>query len=250
MILATLKYAGDACVYKYECDSSQNLGCANGLCQHFASDLTNYWPISSLSPSDFVGGLDMTSSNAFVYLSDRKGVNNEALNINGRAKALPNAVYFNSEFTISVWVKTTTSQSWARIFEVGQGAPNDNVILVSSYENTQMPALLVTFGSDNQNTVRCYSSVKLNIGTWYLITATFQSSIAKIYVNGVLTGSATVANMLPAATYRNQNYIGGSSWDESDSTAIIDDLRIYRRALGVTEINAILNSYPCKHEHI
>ena len=69
-------------------------------------------------------------------------------------------------------------------------------------------------------------------------------SIAKIYVNGILTGSTSVSNKLPWNVIRRYNYAGCTSWEDADSTACIDDLRIYKRALSLTEINALMYEYP------
>ena len=77
------------------------------------------------------------------------------------------------------------------------------------------------------------------IGEWQHIAATFSGSTARYYVNGVEVASRTVNNGAGASdTWRIGAY-GGSPSGFFDG--VIDDVRIYNRALTATEIQVDMN---------
>ena len=66
--------------------------------------------------SDSVGNSAMTSSQ-ILYTYDRTGKSNSALNMNKGTPGVPSGTYFNSNFTISVWIKANTLSQWIRILD-------------------------------------------------------------------------------------------------------------------------------------
>jgi len=84
------------------------------------------------------------------------------------------------------------------------------------------------------------SSTILSTGTWTHIAGTYDGSVVKVYVNGLLDGSAagTAAiptNNLPLRIGADQN--GGSVFN-----GLIDEVEIFNRALSASEIAAISNA--------
>ena len=74
----------------------------------------------------------------------------------------------------------------------------------------------------------------LPLNVWSHLAATFDGSVVRLYVNGVLGGSVVVAGSIPAST--GVLRIGGNSiWGEWFA-GLIDEVRVYNRALTQTEI--------------
>ncbi len=87
-------------------------------------------------------------------------------------------------------------------------------------------------------TVSTQSSLNTNI--WYHFAATFVSGNSKIYLNGALNNSSTWGiTTLPLASARilriGENQPGGDEY----FNGIIDEVRIYNRALSDQEIKAL-----------
>ena len=78
-------------------------------------------------------------------------------------------------------------------------------------------------------------------GTWYAITYTYNGLTAKIYINGVLKGSSTAT--VPFTDNTNDLFIGRTEdagfpyW----FNGVIDEVRIYNRALPQAAIKALNN---------
>lgn len=81
-----------------------------------------------------------------------------------------------------------------------------------------------------------YSAVQMTPGEWHYITATYDGSVGKIYIDGVLTGSNAVSGVIdPGDGAQNLN-IGSTLQGAGSTHAIIDEVRIWNRALSADEI--------------
>ncbi|MFO0804034.1 MAG: LamG-like jellyroll fold domain-containing protein [Gemmataceae bacterium] len=76
------------------------------------------------------------------------------------------------------------------------------------------------------------------VGQWTHVVGSYDGTTIRIYVNGVLAGSAALAGgYTPAAS---DVFIGrASSFDGSYFTGVMDEMSFYGRALSATEINAL-----------
>jgi cytochrome c peroxidase len=159
--------------------------------------------------------------------------NQSDLDFEGRADA----------FTISVWVRTTTLDGYRTILGKNS-SPGDNerwqIRLWTTANPTTNLQGVVTNGGATLN------APALNNGQWHLVTlvnlldgATWRT---RLYVNG---GSTFVEGNTGAATpVANLLRIGDTSQGGNPWAGQIDDLRIYRRALSPTEIDALYNPPP------
>jgi hypothetical protein len=85
----------------------------------------------------------------------------------------------------------------------------------------------------------------LSPNIWYLATGTYDGSSIKVYVNGVLDATA------PATLSMSDNglgvRLGARQWQYNTPltfNGLIDDVRIYNRALSQAEVQALLNAGP------
>jgi hypothetical protein len=77
------------------------------------------------------------------------------------------------------------------------------------------------------------------LNAWTHLTATFDNTTLRLFVNGVQVGTRAVAG--PILTSTGVLHIGGNSiWGEFFQGRI-DDLRIYNRALSTAEIQSDMN---------
>ncbi len=210
--------------------------------------MTNFWSFDSGSYNDKVGNggkLSLSDKIQFTYDHNCCG-NKGALDLNTGYAVIPPDIYFNSEFSIAVWVCPVSSRSadsWSRIVEFGRGVTSDNIILMFNDDRDGhfYPNFYVIYSNTKQIRVTSNKDL-LDVSSWYFIVCTFESTQAKMYINKELVGSVTYDSFLPRNVTRNRNYIGGSSWGESKSENYVDDLRIYKGILSSAQINNLFNS--------
>ncbi len=166
-----------------------------------------------------------------VAAVDRFGVEGKALSFNGTSAYVDcgNKGSFNltKDFTVAVWVYPTAYGFLDGIISKSQSNGVSGFALRMGYYS---PYSTVNFDQKFQ------TSYLLEKNTWYLIVFTVdQASIGKVYINGILAATETVA----IGTGGDPVNIGrdfGSRYFHGS----IDDLRIYNRVLGGTEIQALV----------
>jgi hypothetical protein len=73
----------------------------------------HYWPIANQTVTDVITGLNATSLGSPQFVTDRNGVANGAIWVNGTmatAWQLPVDTYFQGDTTITMWVKKIACQ--------------------------------------------------------------------------------------------------------------------------------------------
>ena len=80
----------------------------------------------------------------------------------------------------------------------------------------------------------------LTANTWAHLAATYDGATMRLYVNGVQVASRAQAGAI--ATSTNPLQIGGDSIYGQYFAGMIDEVRVYNRALSVTEIQTDMNS--------
>jgi hypothetical protein len=164
------------------------------------------------------------------------------------AQCVPN-VYFNgSSFTVQSWVYVTAVGNWNRIFDFGNGANSNNILLSNTFGTTGKPGIYIE-GSQFQSTYPGASTVLLN--AWHQICCTFtlntsgntNQGIARIYIDGQQYGSGTTSK--PVNIVRNNCYIGKSNWGNPPDPNMqggIGSLQIYNGALTDAEMLSNYNT--------
>ncbi len=190
---------------------------------------------------DVIGSADMTQGNLTSFIVDRFGNVNSALALNGGWAQVPPGTYFDStEYTISVWIYPSNAGSWARIFDFGNGPSADNIIFTLSDSNSLQAYFQIFSGS---NYLSKTSSKPITENQWQFLTATFNGTIATVYLNGTLVAESIIRNnTLPINLWRSNCYIGKSNWaTDGYSNSHLDDIRFYNKSLTQEEINELMN---------
>ncbi len=136
--------------------------------------------------------------------------------------------------TIEAWVNPAALGGWRTV--ALKGMPGGLVYALYAHDSgAPRPAAWVnTTGSSNY--VAATGTSALPLGTWSHLAMTVGGGTLRIYVNGVQVGSQPVSGTIRSSTHALE--IGGNTvWSEWFA-GLIDEVRIYNRALTQAEIQA------------
>jgi hypothetical protein len=137
--------------------------------------------------------------------------------------------------TLEAWVKPSTLTGW-RTALLKESAGGLSYALYA-HNNTPNPAVTVQIGGGDRS---AGGTSPLPLNTWTHLAATYDGAQLRLYVNGVQAGSrAQTGNIaVSAAPLR----VGGNAvWTEFFA-GLIDEVRVYNRALSPAEIQADMNA--------
>lgn len=134
----------------------------------------------------------------------------------------------SSGFTLESWIKPRTLQGWKMVLLKEAPPSTLSYGLYASASGGPVPSGWTRDGS-------VYGSTGLPLGAWTHLATTYDRGTMRIYVNGQLAGTETGVPAPPASDGALR--IGGNSiWDFETFDGLIDDVRIYGRALSAAEI--------------
>jgi hypothetical protein len=136
-----------------------------------------------------------------------------------------------SSGTIEAWVKPNAVNVWNSV--MAKGNSNDDPPTNYGLEINSNNQFLCILG--NGSSARTLASATaVTPGTFYHVACVWNGSQLRLYVNGVL--DASVAQNLTPAANASPLYIGQYGGDADRMNGIIDEVRIYARALSQTEV--------------
>jgi hypothetical protein len=141
--------------------------------------------------------------------------------------------------TISAWVQVTTAQRWQRVFDLGNTTTSNLALTVQN--GTDFVRFIIRTGGTEQEIA---SSIKLSLSTWYHLAVVLREGspyTGDLYVDGALAGTNTAMTLHPADLGATMNNFLGRSQFAADPyfAGLIDDFRVYRRALSPEQIGAL-----------
>jgi hypothetical protein len=132
--------------------------------------------------------------------------------------------------TLEAWVRPTTVSDWRTV--VLKERPGQ--LTYSLYASGEGGRPMAEIATGVQRDAR--GAAALQVGVWTHLAATYDKSTLKLYVNGTLVSSTAVTGTLLNSTGALK--IGGNAvWGEYFG-GLIDDVRVYERALSAAEIAA------------
>jgi hypothetical protein len=147
--------------------------------------------------------------------------------------------------TLEAWVKPTALNGWRPIlykespFDAGVpiSEPAMSWALYAS-DFGAPPSVYAMTSADSQEWIHALGTSNIPLNTWTHIAGTYDGSNLRLYVNGVLV--KTTAHSGPMFGSMGPLRIGGSSVVTSIGKqffkGLIDEIRVYNRALSQTEI--------------
>ncbi len=154
---------------------------------------------------------------------------------------------FSGAMTVSFWVrKTVSSIGYANTAGVNKwkGSGDSEWALMIGDNNSDVPQFYIE--SDVPQQYVTDNITALSINTWYHLVGVFDGTDIKLYIDGVERGT----NNIGATTLNNEPgrdlYIGGriDSPAMTSSDAEIDEVRVFNRALSLSEIQKLGNYTP------
>jgi hypothetical protein len=136
--------------------------------------------------------------------------------------------------TLSAWVYPTTwTSGWSSLLMKERSGGLAYVLSANS--DAGQPKNILSIGSYEQHqTTGCH----LPSNTWPHVAATYNGARQRLYVTGVQVGSRAQTGTLNVSA--NPLHIGGNTvWANESFQGLIDEVRIYNRALAQAEITAV-----------
>ncbi len=141
-------------------------------------------------------------------------------------------------FGISLWVKVAAWPSAGTVV-VDKWVYGQEDKLISLHPDGHIGFLLYPTASQ-----QVVSSTALTLGTWYHVAATYDGATVRIYIDGILDGSAPaagdVADSTGSLTFAH-NAVRGAQEPVNNGffSGALDEVRWYNRALSAAEISAL-----------
>jgi PKD repeat protein len=179
--------------------------------------------------SDASGHGNTGTLNGATWASGRFG---SGLSFNGTSAMVTindsASLHFTGGMTLEAWVNPAAlGATWSDIIFK---AP-DVFFLMGTTPQGQLPDMGGTFASGN-----VYGTAVLPLNTWTHLAGTYDGTTMTFYVNGVQVASRPQTG--PIATSNGALSIGGDSTSGQFWTGLIDEVRIYNRALAANEVVA------------
>jgi len=146
-------------------------------------------------------------------------------------------------FSVAGWVASTWSPSNAPIFDLGNGATSNNIILsiVGGY-------LSVTVYSGSTKYTKTDTTTFINTNQWYHIGLTISNALPSVwtlYLNGNVINTFNSGTIYPTIMTRTSNYIGESNntaTTQPSFTGSINEFYIFSNVLTTSNIQSLYNS--------
>jgi hypothetical protein len=215
-------------------DSAVHLG-------NLQTGLIGHWKLDGNAKDSSPHAYDGASGGT-TPVADREGSSGAAMSFTGDSSSyiqitnFDNTVltpsHFNATWTMSIWAKSGTNAN-ERVLLGKQGCNGG----IYTYNGKYVFAIK---GS------ACWTGAQTIYGSaldanWHLLTATYSAGAMAFYEDGVLQGTATLANM---NNYGNDLGIGNTNGGHGYGfNGALDDARIYNRVLSVGEIQQLYDSY-------
>ena len=184
----------------------------------------------------YLGSRNGTLSGGATYTSGAVG-SSLALDGTGYLSAA-NTVRTDGSFSVSAWAK------------IASGA---NAQTIVSEDGDKFAGFDLWYRPDNggkwvfgvynpTSTDMAWSANPAQVGTWTQLTAVYDAPTKqlRLYVNGVLSGTAARTAVVPSAT--GQLRVGRTQWDSDPArdytTGAVDEVKVYDRSLTASEISA------------
>jgi hypothetical protein len=168
------------------------------------------------------------------------GKSGNALSLNGTSAyaSLPAGIVSSvGNFTIATWVKVNSLSDWARIFDFGTGT-NSYMFLAPQTGGGGLRFAITNAGNGAEQQINASSA--LAAGVWKHVAVTLSGTTGILYVDGVEVARNSNMTLTPASLgSTTQNYIGKSQFSDPYLNGLVDDFRIYSRALSAAEIAAL-----------
>jgi uncharacterized protein (TIGR03437 family) len=173
----------------------------------------------------------------------------------GSALALDGNSGFVDLGNTSITLKQTGSMTWSAWVYLNNQPPDDGVIIAQSdgisgwqlktSRDTGKRTFAIAVSGSNNGLTQRYGNVVYKLKVWYHITGVYNNATKTLdlYLNGILDDGALTGPAVPASQYLPPvNIAIGKRNNGYYFPGVLDDLRVYNRALTQTEIQTDMNT--------
>ena len=148
-----------------------------------------------------------------------------------------NSLDLTNRATISAWVRPAAlGTGWRTVGFKEQSSPTGMIYALYANQDTSRPVGQVNIGGETN----AVGTATLPLNTWTHLASTYDGTAVRLYVNGTLVATTAATGNMAASTgpFR----MGGNPvWSEWFS-GLLDDVRLYSRALTASEIQSDMNT--------
>ncbi len=153
--------------------------------------------------------------------------------------SISNVQPFVTNFSVTTWVKPANLTNLEGIIFGSRNSGDTSYLSQSFCSIVQSNGKISVRRCGWDNPIN-ESVVTLTTNNWYHIVVTMDSSVTRLYVNGMLDSSATPAGSY--ATVTGKHRLGVLHSANNGLAGIFDDVLIYNRALSASEVSNLYNS--------
>lgn len=145
------------------------------------------------------------------------------------------SLHLTTGMTLEAWVNSSASSgSWRTV--IFKERPGGMTYSLYANNGSNRPDGQIYTTAERESV----GTTQLALNTWVHLATTYDGSALKLYVNGTQVSSVAVSGPIVSSTGLLK--IGGNAiWGEW-FTGLIDEVRVYNRALSATEIQADMNT--------
>jgi len=195
--------------------------------------LVGYWPFNGDARDAGDQGLHGTEVGNPSYI---EGAIEKALGLDGDGDYVtcPDHAAFDitEAITVSAWIKVNTfDKQWQYV--VGKGDSAWRIVRENTTDNVRWRA------NGPTPTLAVIGNVNVHDGQWHHVAGTYDGSTAVLYVDGTANASLKCSGAISKNTY--SVWIGQCSQQKNRAwNGLIDDVRVYRRALTPDDVKELL----------
>ena len=226
-----------------------NNGGYGHLDPYYASGLVGYWSLNgadidwSTNTAYDRSGSSPANNGTMVNMSTTTspvaGISGQALNFDGVSNyvdAGTGATLNLTNVTVTAWIKTNTSGAGVFQYIADKSSGGNSTTQYELRLSNLNIELVIGNGSSRVSAFKA----GLSKNTWYFVTGTFDGSNLIAYINAV-SGTPTAFSGTQGATSASVQ-IGARSGTQGLFGGIIDEVRVYNRALSQSEIQQLYNA--------
>ena len=146
-----------------------------------------------------------------------------------------------SGFSICSWFRfdiAGADRSFSRVFEFGNGAPLDNILLTKIGSSNRLRVFICCSYSCSVYVL----PTPIAFDQWRHVCVVNQGNNWAYYDDGLIVGTQTLCTLSDVTLM--SNFLGRSNWDgDSLLQGSISDFQIFDRSLSAMEVNALISEY-------
>ncbi|MCW1925725.1 glycosyl hydrolase [Luteolibacter arcticus] len=184
--------------------------------------------------TDQTGGTAGINNGVAVY---DHGVLDRAIRLDGTDDHLRlrnNIVSGVNDVTVAARVRWNGGSNWQRIFDFGNNTSQYMLMTPKSGGNTLR--FTISINGNAVGAEKILETTPLVTGEWTHVAVTLNGDTGTLYVNGAAVDSETTITVDPSAFNPTLNYLGKSQFADPYFNGLIDDFRVFNRALSAAEV--------------